>query len=381
MKTSDRVPVLDGLRALSISLVLLAHLGGTSGSPLSATLFRWGFIGNLGVRVFFVISGYLITGLLFRELGSSGTIALPRFYLRRTFRLLVPYYAFLLLLTAASQLGWVQLHPGDLFHAFTYSSNYQLDRSWSVGHLWSLAVEEQFYLLWPAVLVFAGKRRSLFIAFAFLLVAPLLRMAEWLFLPQYGELIGHSFETIGDALATGCLLAGCREWLWRNASYRAFLSSRLFALVPLAVVLCRYLDDRPRFAFLFGATAMNLGCALCVDFCVRFPARRVARALSLRPIVYVGQLSYSIYLWQQVFLNRNAVSFGTTFPVNLALVAAAALLSYYLVERPSLQLRQRFEQWAQQRFPAFAASRSLQVGADSRAAPGKPLQPILDSFR
>jgi len=75
------------------------------------------------------------------------------------------------------------------------------------------------------------------------------------------------------------------------------------------------------------------------------------------------------------------VSFGTTFPVNLALVAAAALLSYYLVERPSLQLRQRFEQWAQQRFPAFAASRSLQVGADSRAAPGKPLQPILDSFR
>ena len=356
MKVCDRIPVLDGLRAVSILLVILAHLGGTAGCPLSETSFRWGFVGTLGVRVFFVISGYLITGLLFGELRSSGTIGLPRFYVRRTFRLLVPYYAFLLLLMAASRLGLVQLHPGDLAHAFTYTSNYQLDRSWSVGHTWSLAVEEQFYLLWPAVLLFAGKRRALLVAGAMLLAAPLLRMGEWVFLPQYNEIIGHSFETVGDALATGCLLAGCREWLWTKARYRAFLSSRFFVVVPFAVVLCRYLDDRPRLAFLIGATAMNLGTALCVDWCVRFSSRPVARLLSARPLVYLGQLSYSLYLWQQVFLDRTVVSFATSFPANLLFLGAATLLSYSLVERPSLRARQKFERWAQRSFPALRTS-------------------------
>lgn len=357
MKTSsDRIAILDGLRAISILCVVLAHIAGTAGFPLSETSLRWGFIGSLGVRVFFVISGYLITGLLLSEQAATGTLALQRFYLRRSFRIMVPYYAFLLVLMLASRSGFAHLNPGDLLHAVTYTSNYQLDKSWDAGHTWSLAVEEQFYLLWPAVLLLAGKRRGLLLAGLFVLVAPLVRLAEWQFAPSMHPLIGKSFETVGDALAIGCVLAGVRTSLWSTAAYRAFLRSRWFALVPLAVAACVVFDARPRLAFLIGATAMNLGIALCIDWCVRFQASRIGSVLCTRPLVYIGRLSYSIYLWQQLFLDRHQVATWTRFPINVALLALFALASFYLVEQPSMQARHTFEKWVGRRFPALRPS-------------------------
>ena len=209
-----RIPQLDGLRAISISLVIFAHLFNSAGVSLPVSWFRWQMFSGLGVRVFFVISGFLITGLLLREKEECGSISLLRFYGRRTFRILVPYYVFLAVLIVAQALHLVRFTGNDLLHALTYTTNYQTDRSWVTGHCWSLAVEEQFYLLWPLAMVLLGKRRAALAALGMLFLAPVMRSFIWKFVPAMHPVLGISFETVADALAAGCLLACAREKLW-----------------------------------------------------------------------------------------------------------------------------------------------------------------------
>jgi len=338
---THRIPSLDGLRAISISLVLLSHLGGTRHFLISARVTDFFELGHLGVRVFFVISGFLITNLLLQELAKKNSIHLLKFYFRRTLRIFPPYYLLLAILFLAQACGWLALAPRDALHTLTYTSNYYPERSWYVGHTWSLSVEEQFYLLWPAVLLLAGRRRALWAAGGFVLVSPVLRLI--LYYAFRGYAIGHTFETVADSIAVGCVLAGARGWLKQQRVYQRFLQSRWFYLVPLAVVLASALYDRPRLYIFFGFTIMNIGIALCIDWCVTHDTGRVGALLNCRPLVFLGVMSYSLYLWQQPFLNKSSAALVTQFPLNLILVGAAALVSYYLIERPSLRLRQRLE--------------------------------------
>jgi peptidoglycan/LPS O-acetylase OafA/YrhL len=345
MKTAGerRIPSLDGLRAISIGLVLVSHLAGTRNFPLSAAQGNFWALGEFGVVVFFVISGFLITGLLLDEVGRTGHVDLPRFYLRRTLRIFPPYYAFLIGLALASATGAVVLASGDLFSSMTYTANYKLDRSWFVGHTWSLSVEEQFYLLWPAVLLFARTRRAILLAAAVVLVAPFIRVAEWEFLRQYGDGVGHRFETIADAIAIGCVLAGTRSWLHETTWYPRLLASPAFVVVPFAAIGGNLMHDHPLVNFGLGMSVAHVGIALCLDWAVTYHDGRVGRILNARPLVFVGWLSYSLYLWQQPFLNRGSVTWAAAFPQNILIVALLALTSYYLVERPSLALRRRLE--------------------------------------
>ena len=340
---AERIPSLDGLRAISIALVVFAHLLGTHGFFLSLRVNEHFALGELGVRVFFVISGFLITRLLLAELDTTGAIHVGRFYLRRTFRIFPPYYAFILALVVAELVRWIALAPGDVFHTVTYTSNYHATRSWNVGHTWSLSVEEQFYLLWPALLVMLGRRRALWIAGLFLAAAPLLRLGLWMFVPSARDGVGHRFETVADSIAVGCVLSGARTWLHEQPLYRRLLASRWLLLAPVVVVLSGELSQHPRLDFLFGFTLRNVLIALLIDRWVTYPSGLVGRALNSGPLVFVGLISYSIYLWQQVFLDRYVDALPTRFPVNLLLVVVAALASYYVVERPFLRLRQRLE--------------------------------------
>ncbi len=342
MSQPMRIASLDGLRAISIVLVLFGHASGTRNFPVPYGPARFFDFGELGVRVFFVISGFLITGLLLRESASTGRIDPLRFYFRRTFRIFPPYYAFLGVLAVAAAVGLLAFNPGDFFHALTYTSNYHPGRSWNVGHTWSLGVEEQFYLLWPAVLILAGTRRGLWIAAGFVAVAPLLRLGAWAFVPSLREGIDHRFEMAADSIAIGCLLAGAEVWLRNNATYRRLLASRAFIVVPAVVVALSALHDKPRLAMAF-ATLMNVGIALCIHRSVLHADDGVGRVLNSRPFVWVGLLSYSIYLWQQLFLNRHSSATLTAFPLNVVMVFALASLSYYVIERPSLRYRQQLE--------------------------------------
>jgi peptidoglycan/LPS O-acetylase OafA/YrhL len=339
-RIDGRIPALDGLRALSIGLVLLAHLSGTRGFPDIGALGRLE-LGNLGVRVFFVISGFLITTLLLEEVDRSGAICLWQFYLRRVFRIFPAFYVFCAALYVLDRAEVIALRSGDLTAALTYTMNYHRDRAWYVGHLWSLSVEEQFYLLWPALLVIAGVQGGLRVAAAAILVAPSLRLAMAIW-PSLRSGIGETFPTVADALATGCLLAGVRPWLARAARWQAFLRSPWFWLVP-AVVALAAANPSAKLDWLAGQTAMNLGIAAVIERLLCVPDGAVARLLDARPLVLVGQLSYSLYLWQQLLLNRRGSSVLQSFPWNLLLVGLVAAVSYAAVEHPMLRLRVRLE--------------------------------------
>lgn len=336
---ASRIPCLDGLRALSIGAVIFAHLCGTR-HFLSEEVGHLFELGELGVRVFFVISGFLITTLLLEEHKKTGTVSIKGFYIRRTYRIFPAFYAFLLVVVL---IDWLRptLHSGDVLAAATYTMNYHQQSSWWVGHLWSLSVEEQFYLLWPAALLLFGVRAGLRGCVAVLLLAPLIRIVIWFWWPAGREGLGHTFPTIADALATGCLLAGARDWLWTKPWYVRALSSPAFALVPLLAMATNLLARSPRFHYSVGHSVINLAIALTIDRCVRLPEGAVGRFLQSRPLVWVGVLSYSLYLWQQLFLDRASDAWPHVFPLNVLLAFACASVSYYWVEQPFLRLRVR----------------------------------------
>ena len=339
----DRIPSLDGLRALSILMVFIAHLAGTQQFPLSAHTGNFLGLGELGVHVFFVISGFLITGLLLDELKVDGGINLGRFYFRRTLRIFPPYYVYLGVVFVMGTIGWFQLAPHDLAHGLTYTSNYYPGRSWFLGHTWSLSVEEQFYLLWPALLVLAGPRRAIVVAAWTVLLVPIVRLGSWELMRWASDGVGHRFETVADAIAVGCVLAGIRPWLHRSALYLRALASPWFAAVPVIVFAANLSHDHPVVYFVAGLFVTNIGIAACLDRCVTFSEGPVGTLLNARLMVFVGSISYSLYLWQQLFLNRASAAATSTFPLNVSLAICAALASYYIVERPSLRLRRLLE--------------------------------------
>lgn len=335
-----RIPSLDGLRAVAITLVLAGHSIGTQ----HFFCLRWKApIGEFGVRIFFVLSGFLISSLLLKELELSGRISLKNFYLRRVFRIFPASYTYMLIVAILAALGLLALHAHDLLRAITYTSNYYGGRGWYVGHLWSLSVEEQFYLLWPLTLCLVGRKRGIVIAAIVCVLVPLMRVGEFVFVPALRVGVDTRFETVADSMAIGCVLAGTRDWLSRCRPYMRILSSVLFAFVPILTLAMCLFPLRLRFELTVGYSLMNLGIALCLDWCIRFDGHPIGRALNWRPVTFVGVLSYSLYLWQQPFVDRYSRSPLAAFPLDVALAFCAALGSYYFVERPFLRLKRRFE--------------------------------------
>ena len=356
-----RVPSLDGLRGISILAVLVAHALGTRNFlPASAVKPYIGDLGNLGVRVFFIISGFMITSLLFQEVAKSGHISLKSFYLRRTFRIFPAFYTYLAVMFTLGVLGVVHLSLADDLHAATYTVNFAHDPSWYIGHVWSLSVEEQFYMLWPLALILwqpgggpgvapptslakaeNTRRRAKLVAIAVILLAPFARVGTWILLPSERSLIGEAFPTIADSIAFGCLLASFRGYLDKHTGYLAFLRSPWFWLIPVAIVALNLSASHVGLFYTFGETLLDLLIAVVIDRAVRLPDGLSGRLLNSRLLVHIGVLSYSIYLWQQPFLNKRSSGLFQSFPLSLIAALACAHVSYYLIERPALRLRVR----------------------------------------
>jgi peptidoglycan/LPS O-acetylase OafA/YrhL len=361
-----RIPSLDGLRALSIVLVLLSHLAGTRGFPVGRhAMHRFLDPGYLGVRIFFVISGYLITRLLLEERVRSGTISLAGFYARRAFRIFPAFLVFVAAMAVASALGLVRAEAHDFVYALTYTMNFHIPHSgdWALGHLWSLSVEEQFYLLWPALLLALGTRGGLRAATAMLVVAPACRYACRYALDRLGPsldlLMSSTFPTVADQVATGCLLAGFEGKL-DDPRWKRFATSPWFVVVPLAAVAAANAGAHPFVNLVLAQAFINVAVALCVHRVVRWPEGALGRLLNARPVALLGFLSYSLYLWQQPFLDRESDTWWCRFPLNIVLALAAATLSYRLVERPLRAL------WAHR----AAAAATAPAAAPPALAPG-----------
>jgi len=381
MRPNTRFPSLDGWRALSILLVLGNHSTFVVGFPKNwDTVFTWLFDGHLGVRFFFVISGFLITHLLFQEYNQTGNISLRRFYIRRAFRILPVYFAYLLVLfllqifTAWRQPAIVWI--GNL----TFTTNFH-QGPWTTAHLWSLAVEEQFYLLWPLLLVFIalkGNKRTVFYILGIpLLVAPIWRVLSYavthginrtaLNFGPLGGVISHlkasplissffsdgSFLNYFDSLAVGCIAA---ILLTRHEQpISAMLKKRKTAaiLLGLALVLVPYVLEKLFWGSLlvsilglpFKDTLQAVGFAILLLQSILSP--QVFKPLNWPAVKKLGVLSYSIYIWQMIFCS-NPHEFGfpdfwfMSFPGWLLAACLVAALSYYGLEKPLMGLRARF---------------------------------------
>ena len=335
---SDRLPSLDGLRAISILMVLVGHISGTHG--MAHLDFGIGDYAHLGVVVFFVISGFLITSLLLKEHARTGRVSLKLFYARRALRIFPASYTYLAVMAVLGFTGVISLHWRDLIYASTYTVNYLPAPAWQVGHLWSLSVEEQFYLLWPLAFVALGPRRALWVAAAVILLGPVARFGSWQFLrgTPYREL--NMFPLVADCLATGCLLARLRGWLEMRTWYRKLFHPGISLLILAAVLIInRYMDRTV--VDLFGTSLVNAGLAVLIHRSVVNPGDWMGRLLNSRPAAAIGVLSYSLYIWQQLFLNRTSTAWMTAFPQNIVFSVAAALCSYALLEKPLMQLRHR----------------------------------------
>lgn len=340
MNTDGRIASLDGLRALAILLVVVSHLLSNFTSHLP-------YLGNLGVKVFFVISGFLITSILVAEFEKTDTINLKKFYFRRTLRIFPAYYFYIFIILLGKILSIYPIPLTDFISAMTYTSNYFPTSSMELSHSWSLAVEEQFYLIYPGLFILLKiekiKRVLIFVVF----LAPLIRMLMMYLFYNGGNFslwLVFAFHTNMDALAIGSLLAFYRKKLHASHYYQKFLNSSV-AFISLPLIISAIFYDPKAFLFLFtlGWTILNFTIVLGMDWLIFNDRRIFGKLFNLAPIKYIGVLSYSIYLWQQPFSIYSEHLIWTHFPFNLILIIVFSMTSYYLIEKSFLKLRKHSE--------------------------------------
>jgi peptidoglycan/LPS O-acetylase OafA/YrhL len=354
-----RWPALDGLRAVAVTLVMVGHYAHVT------------IVGSLGVEMFYVISGFLITWLLLEDYNATGTIDKRAFWLRRTLRIFPAFYGFLIV--NALVLAGTAAMPRAAFWAAagTYTANYyvatHVEPSGALTHTWSLAVEEQFYLVWPLLLtvLLRGGRRTA----SLLLIGAMAFISVWrCFLAWVVGVPAHylqfALDTRADFLAVGALVAlnwgtpGTRLLAMRLTRRRWLAWLSIAVLAAVAVTFGRARAFEVSFAvnvLVFGAfllQVLTLGGLSGWGFLDK-PVMR-----------WLGAISYSLYLYH--YLAWIVVGWLVSDPLTRGILGAVlavptAALSYYGVERPFLRLRERIQ-------PAVAPEK--ETGRSASIGPG-----------
>ncbi len=326
---SQRIICLDGWRALAIGLVIIFHC-----LPMGNENRAW--MGHLGVDIFFGLSGYLITALLLAEHEQTGRIDLKAFYRRRIFRILPPALVYLAIVGLAGlyKSGW------EVAACLFFFRNYLPDArgSYITIHLWSLAVEEHFYMLWPTALVLIGiKKMTNWISYAAFAVA-FWRIwgAANFSIAGVPELQRTDFRL--DSLLWGCALAFIMQHPPSRARLAATLRPWLCVLMSIAVLAPNFIYKIPELAplMLIAACLTPLLIPFILAGTVLHPGWALSRFLELPLLRWVGRLSYSLYIWQELFLLGGKFHAASSVWVNLGSTLIAASASYYLIEKPCI---------------------------------------------
>lgn len=350
-----RIPSLDGLRAISIIMVLLSHLGHTIPRFIQDTK-PYFLLSNavLGVNIFFVLSGYLITTILMKERLKRGDVSLKDFYIKRIFRIFPVFYIYIIILIILKELFlpslfsnyslvvasalylWNYVH---LFNINNFSSDHAL---WFFGHFWSLSLEEQFYLLWPLMFIKIRPINLIKVVIYIITVMPIIRLLTYYLMPGSRGQIGMMIQSGGDSILIGCLAALVEGKPTFERYVNIAISSRpimvcliifLFILSPLLSLYVKGLYDLP-----IGMSLNNIAIVIFMHWCVR-KKTAFSEFLNTKIMTTVGLLSYSIYIWQQLFLSPKPYFWANLFPQNIILAITAAVISYFWIEKPILGLK------------------------------------------
>ncbi len=342
------VPTLDGLRAVSILLVMVGHLVSEKLAP-----------GGFGVQVFFAISGFLIARLMLAEHKANGSVSLPRFYLRRFLRLYPVTLVYSLLVVGVFLAAGLAFSWGELWAVLGYYANYYFiwfsaahgGRSdLPFGIFWSLAVEEHFYLLFPPVfLLLKGRPNRLFWAMLAVCAGCLvLRLAAAIadpaLLPTRDLYYRTEFRL--DAIAWGVLLAAICETDWGRRLLKTLVNPIWFS-TALLVITGTFVFRDPFFRDTWRYSLQGLGLFVIFAgllFSPRYGA--IQRILNLAPIVWIGRVSYSLYVWHLCtpalsrWMAPNA-GWMAQSAIQFLLSFILAALSFYLMEQPIARWRRR----------------------------------------
>ncbi|WP_345953935.1 acyltransferase [Mucilaginibacter sp. PAMB04168] len=332
------IPSLDGLRAISIILVILSHL--------PYPVFEKYSIGLYGVNVFFIISGFLITTLLLKEKAVHGKVSLQRFYIRRFLRILPVAYLFILVLIFLNRAFNMHLAAADFLRPFFFVENFGDHSSFTpAGHYWSLSVEEQFYLMFPFIL---NRSLKLYIITGLIVIGMTPAIvyvyfhwhpaSVWLSAPLYVvyHLLGHGISTI----LIGSLLSVA---VAKYPQYFTF-KFKFIEATQIALIVLSWIFFRVKLLLPISLTAVCI--ALVLVTTIADNNSRINRLLNLKGIKYIGTLSFSLYIWQQIFTKQqpwgNAFPFSNSVALNLVFLTIIALCSYHLYEQRFLKLKSRF---------------------------------------
>lgn len=364
------IPTLDGWRALAIALVLGAHsVAALSGSGTLAGRALAALFGHVsfGVDIFFALSGYLICTMLLNERERTGYLNLPNFYVRRVFRIFPPILVYL---STLALLGGLHILPGiqawDLLAVVASVRNY-VGESLYTGHFWSVSIEEHFYLFIALLLARAKWRTALIATLSVAMACVLVRAFEYQWLSGPSPIYFRT-ESRLDALMYGAAIA----LLLRRSDIRARVTQLLSpltiaGLLGATAVVLSLLSSQP-----VRRSVIAFALPLFVIFTVLRPMSLAGRFLEVRWLRWFGRLSYSLYIWQELFLVHEGRPLGLLqqYPFNLAAAMLCAVSSYYFVERPLIRMGHRV---ANRQFPTIPSN-------EPRAAvpPGKSANSVAE---
>ena len=336
-----RIPSLDGFRAISILLVLIAHSRLSSGFP--AQFIDLAKHGDVGVTIFFVISGFLITYLLFVEESKNGEVSIKSFYIRRAFRILPVFVAYtLFILLFFNFFEPIKVTGESLIYAFTFTMNFEKDKSWFIGHFWSLSVEEQFYLFWP-ILVFFFKKQLRWILYSLICYSCVARIIAYKY-PAYNILSLAPFFSYSDSILIGAC-GGIYFFENNNQKVKRILQKPILQLLSVFLIaLFVYLSGHGKLALIslpFGNTIISISVLFLLLAYATPSENLIYKSLNSKLMVHIGVLSYSVYIWQQFFFVGHLKFVWRNFPYNLVVIYLVSACSYYLLEKPFLNLRKK----------------------------------------
>ncbi len=331
------LPSVDGLRGISILIVIIAHINAHYGIQSLHHLFAAGIV---GVYMFFVISGFLITTLLIKEKRKTGTISLRKFYSRRTLRIFPLAYLYIATIAVLSVIFSIQISGLDFTVAILYLANFTqfYTPTYLLHHFWSLAVEEQFYLFIAPLL----KLKLRTVKWIIVLLLPGTFFIRFLLNTNPDSVICKLFFDLTrciDGLLIGSLfafLAFSNKVPWR------FLKKYAEALSLCCVGLILLLKTDVNLWYLkpfFNHTFYSIFIGILILVNIQPNESWFFKLINSKLLIQVGLLSYSLYMWQQLFTDHSLMQY---FPLNIIALPIVAWLSYNYFEKPFLKLKAKF---------------------------------------